>query len=233
MKLRLEVTNDSRQITKGQFILTICSSCKWLGSRLGGFCVYGKGFRHPAGAQTCDTRLSEPQNYATKSLWSLSKWFQVSTFKIPCNSPATPTTPDGTDFPVPQTRASQNLWSRPSIVNHIVLATHTVLRLLFNDVVSWKDYKASAKDEWRSAEEWWNDTDRKDEALEENPVPVTLCPPQIQHGLIPFTTSSINYLSSWPQHLAPASRFANPCPKLNNGAEPLRSWQLFRFPPFL
>ena len=63
------------------------------------------------------------------------------------------------DFPVPQTRASQNLWSRPSFRNHIVLATHTVpvLRVLFNDAVGWKDYIASAKDKWRRAEQWWND----------------------------------------------------------------------------
>ena len=42
---------------------------------------------------------------------------------------------------------------------------------------------------------------------------------------------SLYYLSSWPQHQALASRFANQCPKLNHGADPLRSWQLLRSPP--
>ena len=171
----------------------------------------------------------------SESLWSLSKRFQVSTFKMPCNSAATPPAPDGTDFPVPQSRASQNLWSRPSIVNHTVPATHTVpaLIVLFNDAVSLKYYITSAKDEWRSAEQWWNDNDRKDEVPEENPVPVTLRPPHIQHELIPFTTRSLYYLISRLQHQVFASRFAKPCPKLNNGADPLRSWQLLMSPPFL
>jgi hypothetical protein len=31
-------------------------------------------------------------------------------------------------------------------------------------------------------EHWWNDTERKTEVLREEPVPVLLCPPQIQHG---------------------------------------------------
>ena len=65
-------------------------------------------------------------DFITHTILGEQYGFQGSTFKIPCNSPATPPTPDGTDFPVPQSRASQNLWSRPSIVNHAVPATHTV-----------------------------------------------------------------------------------------------------------
>jgi hypothetical protein len=34
-----------------------------------------------------------------------------------------------------------------------------------------------------SMEHLWNDTDGKTEVLREKPVPVTLCPTQIQHGL--------------------------------------------------
>jgi hypothetical protein len=80
-----------------------------------------------------------------------------------------------------------------------------VLRVLFNDAVSLKDYIASAEDERRSAEQWWNDTDRKDEVLEENPVPVTLCPPQIQHGL--WTHPIHNKFDEFSERMAPTSGY--------------------------
>jgi hypothetical protein len=101
-----------------------------------------------------------------------------------------------------------------------------VWRVLFNDTVSWKDYIASAKDQWMSAQQWWNETDRIDEVLDDELVPVTFV-----HHISNMDSSHSKQLLCiiWahPQHQALASRFANSWPKLNHGTDPLRSWRLF------
>jgi len=51
------------------------------------------------------------------------------------------------------------------------------------EVLGEKHYTAWVVDEWMSMEQWWNDTERGKQLLEEKPVSVPSFPPQILRGL--------------------------------------------------